>query len=75
MFKGKYTVATPRNKDLIMPPSGKPKGMGRKNPHSGIFTRGTKQSSPHAIAISNGLDKINFFFTGSKQNKPVIHNK
>jgi len=54
--------------DIIMPPSIRPKGWGRRNPHCGDYTRkrGNKTNDKTALAISNGFDKISLFFTGRK---------
>lgn len=71
MFKGKPKIAKPAG--MIsdpMPPSGKPKGMGRRKPHSGQFTRGSCDTR-NGEAIASGLNKISVFFTGKAQYKPV----
>ena len=39
MYQGKSETATPRNKNIYRGPSRRPKGMGRRNPPCGIFTR------------------------------------
>lgn len=46
------------------------KGMGRRHPHSGVYTRKSSDTK-HGIAISNGLNKINMFFSGQPFHKPV----
>ena len=72
MFQGDYGVATPRNKNVIMYGTGRPKGMGRRNPHSRLHTRKLKgrhvQYDKTAIAISDGLMKINIFIDSRNTN-------
>lgn len=71
MYKGDPIMPKPMgNKNIVMPPSRKPKGLGRRNPHSGEFTRkGT--GSKHGAAISRGLNKISIFFSGKPLHKPA----
>lgn len=71
MYKGKPITPKPMGqKNIYMPPTGKPKGMGRKNPHSGNFTRNSKPIS-NLDRMMKGFDKINIFFTGQPVTKPV----
>ena len=64
-----------------MPPTTRPKGLGRRNPHSAIYTRKSvnkntdKEAELAGLAISNGLDKISLFSTGKSNmlKKPVIN--
>ena len=75
MYQGKSEIAKPRNKNIYRGPSRRPKGMGRRNPHSSEHTRKLKgrhtQYDKTALAISNGLDKISLFFTGKPHMEKV----
>ena len=82
MYKGEPIIPEPMGKhNIVMPPSSRPKGLGRRHPHSSNFTRNRakgntdKEADIAAIAISNGLDKISLFFTGKKTNRKVTINK
>lgn len=73
MFKGQPIIPQIPGNGVVMGPSRRPKGLGRRTPHSGRFTRKTCQTFDHSIAISDGLDKISLFFTGKQiKRKPVI---
>lgn len=69
MYKGDVIIPKPAG-SIPMPPSGRPKGLGRRNPHSGEFTR-SSASSKRGIDIHNGLNKISIFFNGKPSYKPA----
>ena len=71
MYKGEPIIPNKMGaKNIYMPPTIKPKGLGRRKPHSAQFTR-KGSSSRHGAAISNGLNKISIFFTGKALYKPT----
>lgn len=70
MFKGTPVIPKPMGaKNKYMPPTSRPKGVGRRKPHSGKFTRNSKESSNPA-ALMSGFNKINIFFNGM----PLVEN-
>ena len=72
MIQTSIGVAKPRNKNILMPPSRRPKGIGRRNPHDSKYTKKQKPRNDNlALDISDGFDKISLFFTGRKRAKGV----
>ena len=72
MIQSNKGVAKPRDANILRNSTGRPKGMGRRNPHSAVHTKKLRgrhaQYDCTALAIERGLTKISMFLHG----QPVV---
>ena len=72
MIQTNKGIAQSRGMDIIMGQTRRPSGMGRRKPHSSMYTRkSAPQNEGNALAIERGFTKISIFLFG----RPVIKKK